>query len=296
MADESGAAGGGTMPAAAQKTLVDELSKAAEALLSVLEYLKAAPVSEDPAAVVPAEVTTQIEQIGMQVAALGDQFEAPEMMAPAPAGGVAMSAPAAPAAPLAAPVAMSLEEAVTVKSYGRGLAMKMWHLTRRRMASPEVAKGKVKLTFEQHASLQSKLMASLMGMMKEVAPLMSGMDEADVSSALAPPGQEAGPPVDDAAAKAIAEVEAKKAADEQAAKSAAVAKAKQQDEAIAKLRAEVERIGKSRGASNAASLETPPVAAADADQPRLVGRNFSEEYAVKMRAKADGKPNAGAAQ
>ncbi len=291
MADEAGAAAGGTMPAAAQKTLVAELSKAAEGILSLLDFLKAAPVSEDPAAVVPVEVTEQMEQIGMQVAALGDQFEPPALMAPAAAGDVANAAPPAP-------VVMSIEEAATVKSYGRGLALKMFASFKARMASPTIVKAKVKLTFEQHASLQSKLMASLMGMMKEVAPLMSGMDEADVSAALAGPGAEAGPPVDDAAAKALADAAAAKALEEEAAKSAAVAKSKAQDEAITKLRAEVDRIGKSRGTSNAEGLGGgPPPATVTEDTTPVHGRNFSAEYAAKQKAKQSGAtPNAGAAQ
>ena len=148
MADEPGAAaGGGTLPAAAQKTLVEELSKAAEAIISILDFLKAAPVSEDPAAIVPAEVTEKIEQVGMMVSALGDQFEPPEAMAPADAGaGVASAAPEAP-------VVMSVDEAATMKAIGRGIALKFFRAIKARMASAAVAKAAVKLTFGQHAKL-----------------------------------------------------------------------------------------------------------------------------------------------
>lgn len=291
MADQNAAAGGGTMPAAARDTLVAELSKAVEALLAILDFLKAAPVSDDPAAIVPAEVTEKLEQIGMMVAALGSQFEPPEVAAPADAGaGVTAAAPEAPA-----PVAMSAEEATTMKAFGRRLALKMFRVVKARMESPAVTKAKVKLTFEQHASLQSKLMASLMNMMKEVAPLLNGMDETDVTAALAPPAADAPPVVDPEAEKKALELAAKALADAEAEKTAAVAKQKAMEANIATLRADLERIGKSRGASNAAPLETPaPVVPAEGEA--LHGRNLSAEHRAKKSKQAGVTPNAGPAQ
>lgn len=169
-----------TLPRAAQELLITQLGKTVEDLLALLDMVKTATPSEDPAATVPAELGEALDGAGMSLMGLAEQFE------PAGAG----------LEPGAQPTQMSAEEAGVESKLSLALAKAFKGLLRR-SAAAMVAKsagtgegiakaGPVKMTYEKALKLHSELLAKVYDMLKAVAPMFMAMDDAEPMAAALP--------------------------------------------------------------------------------------------------------------
>ncbi len=158
------------LPKAAQEQLGAGITQSIEALSAVLDLVKGAQVSEEAGVQVPPEFIEQIKQIGMMVAAIGDQFSA---------------TPAAPAdAGLDEEVmaGLSADEVNLAKSASTSV-VKAAIATMKRVET--VSKGKVKMTFEQAMKLQGGCLEKLYSIVSELVPLVAEFGSDGVTAALA---------------------------------------------------------------------------------------------------------------
>lgn len=168
-----------TLPRAAQEMLITQLGKTLEGQLALMDMVKTATPSEDPAAVVPVELGEALEAAGMSLMGLAEQFE------PAGAG----------LEPGAQPTQMSAEEASTEAALSLALA-KAFKGMLRKGATSLVAKvngegvakaGPVKMTYEGAMKLHSAMMEKVYAMLKEVGPMFAALSEPPEAAALALP-------------------------------------------------------------------------------------------------------------
>lgn len=183
-----------TLPRAAQDAIAIQLGKTIEGLLALMDVVKTATPTDDPAAVVPPDLGEAFEAAGMSLMGLAEQFEPPS---------------AAGLEPGAQPMQMSAEEASAEAALALALAKSFKGLMRK-SALAMVAKsasgatgtdgvakaGPVKMTYEGAMKLHGALMEKVYDMFKALAPLFMAMDAPEAAAAPPPPAPAAAAPGD----------------------------------------------------------------------------------------------------
>jgi len=173
-----------TLPRAAMDAIAVQLGKTIEQLLALLDAVKTATPTDDPAAAVPPELSAAFEGAAMSLVGLAEQFEAPAPGMEPGAQPMQMSAEQ-----VSAGAAMSLALAKAFKGL---LAKSAAATVAKSMGADGVAKGAVKMTYENALKLHSALLEKVYDMLKTVAPMFMSMDVPE-SAALALPAGGAPP-------------------------------------------------------------------------------------------------------
>ncbi len=231
------------LPKSAQDQLALGLTRGIETMTALLDLVKTAQVSEDSSAIVPAELAEQINTTGMMVVSLADQFGAapPAPVVAPPQGSNDMS-----------PEEMALTKAATEHVQKSARAM-VDHVEK-------VSKGKVRMSFESALKIINGATGKVYEIAATLAPLIAEFGENGMASLAASLGET------DKTQKGLQQ--------EAAGGSANVDPMKRVEESLLALRADVDKIAKSRNPSNAGA---PRDGGGEAPQHRVkYGQNYSD--------------------